>query len=91
MNAVETRYLGPTNYRGSRLIAEGPNGQKVTVDYPDEQPDGLAAHSIALAAFLREYPNWPQTGWIGGGSKAGYVFVHPDGRPFGPTFGANSR
>lgn len=71
MKAIETKYHGPTNTRGSRISAsDGDN--RISISYPHELSgeDVHRAAALALCAKL---------GWAGemiaGGTKAGYVFV----------------
>lgn len=72
MIAIETRYLGPTNTRGSRIKATA-NGYSVTVPYPYNKRTGAEAHSVAALALCRK------VGWaddlIAGSTDRGYVFV----------------
>lgn len=77
--SISTKYVGPTNFRGSRIIATSASGHRVTVDYAHEMNVEMNHRSAAhkLAADL----SW--TGeWVGGATKDGYVFVQPDGDSF---------
>lgn len=71
MQAITTKYLGATNFRGSRIKATAESGS-ITVDYPHEF-SGVNAHAVAALALM------VKLGWtgdlIGGGTKDGYVFV----------------
>lgn len=73
--AIETKYHGPTNTRGSRITATTGNGHhKLTIPYPYEL-SGEACHAKAaeaLASKLRWLDGWHL---VGGATKAGYVFV----------------
>lgn len=72
MKAIETRYHGPTNTRGSRISASDGDGNRVSISYPYEL-SGMAVHQSAAIALAVKM-NW--TGrLIGGSTKAGYVFV----------------
>ncbi len=72
MKAIETRYVGPTNTRGSRIIASDGDGNRVTIGYPHEL-SGMAVHQSAAIALAHKM-NW--TGrLIGGSTNHGYVFV----------------
>jgi len=66
MKSVETRYLGPTNYRGSRIKATDGDGNSITVsyDYGAHEP-----HDIAAQAFLDKM-GWSGK-WISGSSASG--------------------
>ena len=56
MKAIWTKYLGPTNYRGSRVKAEA-EGVSVTVPYDDggSSDDAHDRAAIALCAKM----GWP--------------------------------
>ena len=73
MIAIQTKYLGPTNTRGSRIKAWTESGHSMTVDYPHEKREGADAHSVAALALARSL-GWGGT-LIAGGTDAGYVFV----------------
>jgi hypothetical protein len=70
--AIETRYLGPTNHRGSRVVATYDGGNTYTEwnDVLDVLPNHTAA-----AQRLAEKLGWPGPFHVGG-TKRGYVFVH---------------
>ena len=72
MKAIETHYLEPTNVRGSRIIAEDCDGNRVTIGYPHEL-SGEAVHAKAAEALK------VKMGWdgqlIGGATRRGYCFV----------------
>jgi hypothetical protein len=36
MKAIRTKYVGPTNFKGSRIIASDSDGNRVTIPYPSE-------------------------------------------------------
>ncbi len=72
MKAISTKYIGPTNTRGSRIKAFDCDNNAVTIPYPYEL-SGEDVHRKAAEA-LRDKMGW--TGeLIGGGTKDGYVFV----------------
>lgn len=56
MYAVETKYLGPTNIRGSRVSARF-GMHRVTVSYRPEL-SALGAHRLAVAKVLMKA--WPE-------------------------------
>lgn len=76
MKAIQTRYVGPGNVRGSRVIASDEDGNRATVSY-DSSLSSEAAHFVAAKALC------DKMGWTGmlvaGGIKNGYVFVWLDG------------
>lgn len=73
MKAIITKYIGPTDSRGSRFkaTAEGGLGTPLSITVPynyalnEEQNHAAAAHALA------EKHNWHGK-WVGGG--------HPDGK-----------
>lgn len=77
MVTIITRYIGPTNTRGSRIIAQRsdwkpgyPKGTRVTVGYDHAASDP----HLAAARQLAEGMNWYGT-WIGGDLPEGKCFV----------------
>ena len=70
--AIETKYLGPTNYRGSRIKAYEPDGQSVTISYDY----GLNDHDLhkKAAQALLDKMNWPYE-IIGGHTRRGMVWI----------------
>lgn len=82
MIAIETKYLGPTNYRPSRIKATA-NGHTVTVSYPHEKSQGADVHSVAALELCRRM-GWTRdtyaykggaTHLVAGGTREGWVFV----------------
>ena len=72
--AITTKYLGPTNHRGSRVKATCDAGSlTVPWDYALNVEDNHAAAVNALAAKL----DWKGR-WHLGGTKTGYVGVQVD-------------
>jgi len=72
MKAIVTTCKGPTDHRGSRIVASDEDGNRITVAY-DHALSGEAAHRIAAEAFCK-YMGW--TGdMVCGSVKRGYVFV----------------
>jgi hypothetical protein len=79
MKSIETRYIGPSNTRGSRIMATDCGDHRIYVS--------------ADSALSNEYLHWDaaqtlarKLGWTGdmvaGGTKQGYVFVFADGQRF---------
>jgi len=78
MKAITTKYLGPTDTRGSRIKADDGDGNTATVPYPHHLSNEHA-HFEAVKA-LCERLNWHgNLAW--GGLRTGYVFVWCDGGP----------
>jgi len=73
MKAITTKYSGPTNTRGSRVIASDLDGNRVSVHYASEL-NSDENHDAAAVALCRKL-GW--TGELVRGSLAnnGYVYV----------------
>jgi hypothetical protein len=77
--AITTKYLGPSNVRGSRIKASAAAGS-VIVSY-DDSLNSENAHAAA-AAKLAEKFGWTGKYYIGGlPDDRGYVFVCADDVP----------
>jgi hypothetical protein len=75
--AIETKYLGPTNCRGARVKARAQAGS-VTVCW-DNALDPFENHRAAAMALAKR---WGWSGrWAAGGrpNDSGYVFVRVSG------------
>lgn len=70
--AITTRYVGPTDTKGGRIIATTESGIRHTIGYPHELSSELGHRKAAeeLAAKL----NWSGR-LVAGGMKHGYAFV----------------
>jgi len=80
--AIETKYLGATNYRPSRIVARTEGGHRLIVSY-DHAHNPPQMHQVAAEALANKL-EW--TGqWVGAGTREGYVFVQPDGDVFEVT------
>ena len=79
MKAITTRYKGPTDTKGSKIIATAEGGHKVTISYPYEL-SGEDVHAKAAICLCLKL------GWkgelIGGGTDKGYVFVFANGERY---------
>lgn len=87
--AIETKYIGPTNTRGGRIKAECYGGN-VTIPYPHELSTE-DAHKAAAQALIdkmsglaRKYGGnsiWETGHWVQGGNArgTGYVFAVTEG------------
>ena len=73
MKAILARYLGPTDYRGSRIVATAEGGHRLTISYPYEL-SGEAVYRAAAEA-LRDRAGW--AGKLDGGQlpNGDYAFV----------------
>lgn len=75
--AIETRYLGPTNTKGGRIKATAWAGS-VTIGY-DHALNTEGAHKAAADALIAKM-GWTGTFAQGGNAKGnGYVFVNVEG------------
>jgi len=77
MQTITTKYLGPTDYKGSRFKATHSGGftsVTMSMDYGMEH----AGNHTRVAFMLAEKLNW-EGDYIGGHTKDGMVFV--DARP----------
>jgi hypothetical protein len=77
MMSIQTKYLGATNNRGSRITAFH-DGRRVTVPY-DSSKKTQGAHFVAVEAFIekhmkREYLSSPVR-LLAGDTSTGYVFT----------------
>lgn len=67
MQAIETKYLGPTNTRGARIKASAQAG---SVTIPFEYGTGIdGAHDLALIALVTKWEWWGV--WARGGKADG--------------------
>jgi hypothetical protein len=71
MKAIQTRYIGPTDFRCSRIKAFDSDGNSVTIPYPHDlsHENTHAAAALALARKM----GWKGT-LVRGGIKGGEVF-----------------
>lgn len=84
--AILTRYVCPTNFRGGRIKAYCERGS-VTISYPDEANQGQEAHEVAFRALLAKFAkedgasrSWPAPEqWVCGAlpqsARDAFVFV----------------
>jgi len=77
--SITTKYLGPTNTRGSRCKATTSSGVSLIVDWDDalNSDENHLAAAKALAVKLR----W-RGQWVAGCTSTGCVFVNFDGDGF---------
>lgn len=78
MKAIITKYIGPSNCRGSRIKATDTEHNQITISY-DDSLNSDQAHMKAAIALCGKM-KWPAN-LIGGGVKDGYVFVFADSTP----------
>lgn len=76
MQAITTKYVGPTNFRGSRVIAKTASGLRITRDWDDAL--NIDENHLKAAQALAEQMGW--TGhWFGGSMDVGNCYVLADG------------
>ena len=78
--AITTRYLGPTNFRGSRVVANAGDGRRLILEW--ESALNVEANHRHAAYALRDKLGW--TGeLIGGWNDNAGLWVFTDG-PYAP-------
>ena len=80
--AIETKYLGPTNYRGARIKATAMDTfsdekrLSVTIPYPYEMSLGEPMHRKAAEQLMPKLVNdMDGVSMVAGATERGYVFV----------------
>ena len=74
MIAIHTKYISPTNTRGSRIKAFTETGFTVTIPY-DYSLNHEKVHFKAVKALVQKHKlDWDLDGMTYGGVKNGYVF-----------------
>jgi hypothetical protein len=78
MQSITTKYIGPTNTRGSRIKATTAGGSTLTIPYC--HASGHGSHAMAAIQLARKL------GWTGtlveGCTATGRVFVFETGEKF---------
>jgi len=78
MIAIETKYLSPTNYRGSRIKAFTCSGFNITIPY-DYSLSHEKVYFKAVKELIKKYNlEWDISKMNFGGTKNGYVFCFHD-------------
>ena len=72
MKAIMTKYIAPTNTKGSRIKAYDCDNNSITMPYPYELSGEEVFKASAIA--LCDKMGWDKE-LLGGGTKEGYVFV----------------
>ncbi len=73
MQAIITKYHGPTDAMGARVSATAECGKRVRIPYDHSLPR-YGSHDEAAKALIDKL-GWPRGRWIRGGTKTGFVFV----------------
>ncbi len=83
MKAIETKYHGPSNIRGSRISASDQDGNRVILSY-DSSLNSSENHRAAALALIRKMA-WDKTsgyeGIVGGALAHSYVWVFVGEKP----------
>lgn len=72
MQAIKTRFTGPTATRPARIIATGCPGQRLTLPYAPKH--NLAKNHRLAAQALATRLNWPGR-WVQVVTSEGYVWI----------------
>jgi len=81
MQAIQTRFLAPTNNRGPRIKATCAAGD-LTISYPYEHNDSAAHYSAAQALIVRLGWTGPRYGVLQQGSLPNGDYCHVMVKPF---------
>jgi hypothetical protein len=88
MQAITTKYIGPSNTKGARIKATCDAGS-TTIPYPHEL-SGSDVHAQAAMALCRKLGWTPERGhmgnWVCGGLESNYVFVFNSNILYVPGF-----
>ena len=82
MTAIQTKYVGPTNTKPGRIVANAGMKRRVVVDY-DHRVSSTDAHRLAVVALCEKF-NWGGQ-WAIGGTETGIIAVCLDPRADGLT------
>ena len=72
MIAILTKYLPPTNYRCSRVVAYTANGHRLT-HFWEHEHDVEKNHELAALALMNKL-DWDYS-IVSGSTKEGYAFI----------------
>ena len=75
--AIFTRYLGPTNHRGTRVKASCAGSTDTVTLAWDYALNDATNHKLAAFDLIRRM-DWAGT-WVGGSTVDGYAFVNIHG------------
>lgn len=76
--SISTKYLGATNFRGSRVKATTSSGHTLTKEWDDGHNADWNHRNVAQR--LADKLGWAGE-WYGGGTERGCVFVNRDDMP----------
>lgn len=75
MQAITTKYIGPTNFKGSRVSAVSGSGLRKTIEWDDALNQEQNHRAAAQALCDKLGWNWK---FVTGGTKDGYAHVFVD-------------
>ena len=76
MKAITTRYTGPTDFKGARIIASDGDKNRVTIGYPHEL-DSEQGHRKAAQALIDKMGwGWGDSVHMHTGWQKGATYVH---------------
>lgn len=78
MIAIETKYSGPTNTRGSRIVAFTCNGHRLSMHY-DDGKNAEENHRYVAMQLMKKMA-WDNYEIVTGGTKTGYCHIMLDKR-----------
>lgn len=85
LQAITTKYIGPSNTKGSRIKATAAAGS-ITIHY-DDSLNSERAHAKAAEALANKF-KWKGSYYQGGmPNDSGYCFVHCEDKPAFITYG----
>ena len=75
MQSITTKFIGPTNSRGSRVTAKTSGGERIILDWNDAL--GVEQNHVAAAMHLCKKLDWTDDTMVYGESPdgKGYTFV----------------
>lgn len=74
MIAIQTKYIGPSNTKGSRIKAWTCTGKSAYISYPHEYSHEMA-YFQAVKALIKKYDlDWDMANMRYGSTDNGYVF-----------------
>lgn len=77
--AIITRYIGPSNTRGARIVADAGDRRRVTIGYPHEF-SGAECHFQAVKKLCAKF-DWHGS-FVAGATDTGYAFCFEADRQY---------
>ena len=74
MVIIKTKYINPTNTRGSQIAAEA-NGWKVSIPYPHELSGEMVHYKAVQALVAKHKLDWDISNMGYGSDNSGYYFT----------------